>query len=295
MQKVLIIVGPTAAGKSILAIKIAKKYNGEVISADSRQVYKGLDIGTGKITKKEMRGIPHHLLDVADPKKVFNAADYKKLADESIKDILQNRKLPIIVGGTGFYIDAVTGRTNFPEVPPNKNLRKKLERKSVEELYNILKKKDPRRAKNIDSKNKVRLVRALEIIEHLGYVPELTLVVSAPYKFIFIGIKLDQKKLNENIDTRLKERIPDMLKEARRLHREGLTYKRMEQLGLEYRYLARFLQNKISREEFESQLFSEIKKYSKRQMAWFKRNKKITWFDSQNAKEIIENLTKTLN
>src|SRR3989344_2626769 len=135
--KILVIIGPTATGKSELAVKLAKKYNGEVISADSRQVYKGLDIGTGKITKKEMRGIRHHMLDIVSPKKVFNVADWKKETEKIISDIVLQGKLPVICGGTGFYIQSIVDGLVLPEVPPNKILRKKLERKGSRELLNI--------------------------------------------------------------------------------------------------------------------------------------------------------------
>jgi tRNA dimethylallyltransferase len=275
--KVLVIVGPTASGKSDLAVELALRFNGEVISADSRQIYKGLDIGSGKITKKEMCGIPHHLLDVADPKKRFNVSEYKTLGEKALKQIVENKKLPIIVGGTGFYIDAITGRANLPEVPPNKNLREKLEKKTVGELFKILEKKDPQRAKNIDTKNKVRLIRALEIVDALGKVPKRKPAPS-PYSFIFIGLQPDKNTLEQKIYHRLLERLPGMIREAKKLHKDGITYKRMEELGLEYRYLARFLQNKITKEKMVKELFKEIKHYSKRQYTWFKRNKKISWF-----------------
>src|ERR1035437_2741649 len=158
-EKVIVILGQTATGKSNLAVKIAKKVNGEIISADSRQVYKGLDIGTGKITQKEMKGIPHHLLDVANPKKQFSIALYKKLAEAKIEEIIASGKTPIICGGTGFYIDAITKGVIFPEVPPNFKLRKNLLRNDATALFRKLQKLDPERAKNIDSKNKVRLIR----------------------------------------------------------------------------------------------------------------------------------------
>ncbi len=244
--KILIVVGPTASGKSDLAVKLAKKLKGEVISADSRQVYKGLDVGTGKITKKEMLHIPHHLLDVADPKKQFSVSGYKKLAEIKIKEIIKRQKFPIIVGGTGFYIDAITGRTNLPEVPPNPEMRKKLEKKSTEELFKLLEEKDPARAKTIDKHNRVRLVRALEIVATLGKVPKIK-SSKYPYKLIWIGLRPEQTELEEKIFARLKKTIPTMIKEAKNLHKNGLTFKRMEELGLEYRYLARLLQKKITR------------------------------------------------
>src|ERR1017187_7529175 len=139
-QKILVILGPTASGKSDLAVLLAKKFNGEIVSADSRQVYRGMNEGTGKITKKEMRGIRHHLLDVADPSKRFSAEDYRLLARASIDDITSRGKLPIICGGTGFYIDAILNENPFPNVPPNENLRKKLSKKSPVDLLLILKK-----------------------------------------------------------------------------------------------------------------------------------------------------------
>jgi tRNA dimethylallyltransferase len=278
-QKVLIIVGPTASGKSDLAVRLAKKLNGEIISADSRQVYKGLDVGTGKITKKEMLGIPHYLLDVADPMKQFSVVEYKNLASKALKEIVAKNKLPIIVGGTGFYIKAIACDVLFPAVPPNARLREKLSKLSAEELFKMLTLKDRNRAQNIDPKNKVRLIRALEIVDALGKVPEIQ-KQNSNYEFIYIGLKPDQKVLEEKILTRLKLRMPKMIKEAETLHKKGLSWQRMEELGLEYRYLARLLQKKLAKEQFEKELFSEIKKYSKRQMTWFKANKEITWFET---------------
>lgn len=287
-NKILIIVGPTASGKSSLAIKLAKKLNGEIISADSRQVYKGLNIGTGKVTKKEMAGISHHLLDVADQKKIFNVSDFKKLAEEKIEEILKNNKLPIVVGGTGFYVDALTGLRSFPEVPVNTKLRKHLEKKSKEELYKLLLKKDSRRAKEIDKNNKVRIIRALEIIEALGKVPKIK-PVKPKYKFIYIGLKLPKEELDLKILKRLMSRLNNgMVDEAMKLHKKGLSFKRMEQLGLEYRYLAKYLKKEISKKELVDLLYKEIKQYARRQNQWFKTNKNIKWFKPEEFKEILK-------
>lgn len=275
--RILIIVGPTASGKSDLAVKLAKKFKGEVVSADSRQVYRGLNIGTGKITKEEMCGVPHHLLDVADPKKQFTAAEYKTLAEKELNAVLARGKLPIVVGGTGFYIDTLTGQVSLPEVPPNASLRAKLEKKSAAELFAMLKKKDLMRAASIDRHNKVRLIRALEIIEALGKVPKIR-NKKPKYKYIWIGIKPDKEMLEERILKRLGMRIPGMVREAKQLHTDGLSYKRMEELGLEYRYLARLLQKNITQKQFVDELYKEIKRYAKRQDTWFKRNKEIKWF-----------------
>lgn len=286
-QKVLVIVGPTASGKSALAVRLAKKFKGEIISADSRQVYRGLDAGTGKVTKREMQGVPHHLLDVADPRKYFSVAEYKKLALLSLRYIETKKKLPIICGGTGFYIDTLIGKINLPEVPPNKALRKKLEKISAEKLYKMLIQKDPRRAKEIDSNNKVRIIRALEIIEKLGKVPPLLASRrGVGGEVLWIGIKPNKEDLEKRIYQRLLARLDGMIKEAKKLKANKLSYTRMESLGLEYRFLARLLQKKITKQEFIEQLFSAIKDYSKRQMTWFRRNPKIKWFAPNEYKQI---------
>jgi tRNA dimethylallyltransferase len=258
---------------------------GEVISADSRQVYKGLDLGTGKIMKKEMRGIPHYLLDVVNAKNRFSVAEYKKLADKKIKEIIARGKIPIICGGTGFYIDAVVNGIIFPEVPQNEKLRKVLDKKGASELFKMLQKLDKNRAKDIDSKNKVRLIRAIEITRALGKVPKLT-EATPPYEFIKIGLYLPADVLKKKINRRLLARIKNgMLKEIQDLHEKGLSWKRMEEMGLEYRYVALYLQKKITKEEMLRKLNSEIYKYAKRQMTWFKRDKKIKWFTPNEIKE----------
>jgi len=274
--KVIAIVGPTASGKSALGVFLAQKIGGEVISADSRQVYKGLDIATGKISKKEMAGVPHHLLDVASPKKVFSADDFLKKAQQAISMIYHTGHTPIVVGGTGFYIDTLTGRFVLPEVPPNPKLRAQLEKKSVEQLFTMLEKKDPARAKTIDKHNPVRLIRALEIAAKLGKSPTPT--TKSPYEVLWLGITFPISVLEKRIYKRLRDRIAQgMVTEAKRLHAKGLSYKRMETLGLEYRSLARHLTGKISREEMETELQQAIKNYAKRQMTWFKKNKEINW------------------
>ena len=294
--KVVVILGQTATGKSDLAVKIARKFNGEVVSADSRQVYTGLDIGTGKITKAEMKNTPHHLLDVVNPKKKFTVAEYKKLADKKIHEIIARGKLPILCGGTGFYIDAVVKGVVFPEVPPNIKLRKTLEKKEALELFKILKKLDPARAKDIFKKNeqhnKVRIIRAIEIAKALGKVPKIT-EATPPYEFIKIGLQLPEKKLKEKIKNRLGKRIKSgMLLEAKKLHTQGLSWKRMEELGLEYKFMALHLQNKLSKQEMLEKLNSEIYKYAKRQMTWFKRDSEIKWFPPTEYKKILVTLKK---
>ena len=283
---IIVVLGPTSSGKSALAIKIAKKIGGEVISADSRQVYKGMDIGTGKITRREMKGVCHYLLDVVSPKKIFTVAKYKSLGSKAIQKILSRGKIPIICGGTGLYIRALVDQPHIPEVPPNKRLRARLVKKSVNELFEMLKNKDPRRAATIDSKNPRRLIRALEIIEAVGRVPELK--YSPLINVVFIGINIEPKKLKNLIRARLKKRIgAGMIKEIEKLHNSGISWSRLYDLGLEYRYGALYLQNKITKKEFENQLLKESLKYAKRQMTWFKKDKRIHWIKSEKEAFVL--------
>jgi len=273
---IIAVVGATATGKSDFAVQLAKKLDGEVISADSRQVYKGLNLGTGKITKKEMRGIPHHLLDVVDPSKKFNVEEYKNLAQEAIADISSRGKMPIICGGTGFYIDAIVKNISYPDVPHDKVLQKKLDTKTVEQVFSLLKKLDGKFAlslNNSEKNNKQRLVRFVEIATALGKVPKVKIDKSL-YDVSFIGLSFDKDEMEKRIHNRLLKRIKmGMIDEVKNLHKNGLSWKRMEELGLEYRYISRYLRGMISKEEMLEQLEKEIVQYSKRQMVWFKRNK----------------------
>jgi len=267
----IVIAGPTATGKTAYAIDLAKKLNGEVISADSRQVYKGINLLSGKVTKKEMAGIPHHLIDAVDPKCSFTVAQYKKLADKAIKDIIARGKVPIMCGGTGFYIDAVIYDTQLPEVPPNTKLRKELSTKTADQLFTILKKLDSARAKTIDGNNPVRLVRAIEIAKALGKVPKLS-KPKLVYNVQWVYLDFPDDVLKKRIHTRLIERITQgMVREGKKLHESGVSWKRMETLGLECRSVARHLQNKITKTELISELDNDIWQYVKRQRTWFKR------------------------
>ena len=288
-KRIIIILGPTASGKSDMAVRLAKKFKGEVVSADSRQVYIGLDIGSGKITEKEMKGIPHYLLSVASPKRKFSVAEYKRRAEKAIDDIFKRGKVPIICGGTGFYIQSIVDNMTFPEVLPDEKLRAKLTKKTTDELFEILKKKDSRRAKDIDSKNPHRLIRAIEIATHLGFVPTLIRQRGrlTDYEVLQIGIKTDDEKLKKRIYTRIIARLRiGMVAEVKRLHERGLSWKRMEGLGLEYRFLSRYLRGKIDKDEMIEQLNTAIRQFSKRQKTWFKRDKRIKWFSLDEAKKV---------
>ncbi len=280
--KIIVILGPTSSGKSDLAVKLAQKFNGEVISADSRQVYKGLNIGTGKITKKEMKGVKHHLLDIANPRKKFTVSDFVKATNSTVVKIVARGKIPILCGGTAFYIDALLGDRQIPEVPINEKLRAKLERKSVEELFAILSDLDPERAKSIDRQNPRRLVRAIEICKALGSVPKQIASSQSDFRNKFeilkIGTKIDEAELRNRINKRLEKRLKQgMIAEAKGLHARGLTYKRMRELGLEYGALADLLENKITKEEMVARLQKEIWHYAKRQMTWWKKDQEILW------------------
>lgn len=288
--KLIVICGQTATGKSDFAVQIAKEIGGEIISADSRQVYIGLDIGSGKITKKEMRGVPHHLLDVISPKKVFSVSDFKLQAEKKIREIIDRGHVPIVCGGTGFYIDTLLGTINLPEVAENKTLRKTLGSKTKEQLLALLKKLDPVRAETIDQHNPVRLIRAIEIATTLGSVPVLQ--KKSPYDVLSIGLTLPDEILKEKIRMRLFARIGKykMLDEARKLHEKGLSWKRMRELGLEYRFMADHLTGKLSKEEMLTQLETAIWHYAKRQKTWFKKNTDIVWIDPRKKSDVKKSL-----
>ena len=286
--KILVIVGPTASGKSDLAVLLAEKYHGEVVSADSRQVYSGLDIGTGKITTEEMRGIPHHLLSVVAPDVVFSVSEYRTMAETAIVDIVARGKLPIICGGTGFYIQALVDGLVLPDVPPNPALRESLLPFGASALFEKLLILDPDFASIVDKQNPHRLIRAIEIATTLGRVPAL--LSKSPYDPCFIGITTDLYTLRDRIHERLLLRIDaGMVKETEALHESGaVTFERMEALGLEYRYLARYLEEKLTKDEMLKELEGEIMQYAKRQLTWFKRDDRIHWFEKDDIANILE-------
>jgi len=292
-KRIIVIVGPTASGKSDLAVKLAKLFNGEVISADSRQVYKGLDIGSGKITASEMKNIKHHLLDVASPQKIFTAANFQKLSQKALKEIWQKNKLPIICGGTGLYVNSLIFDYSIPKVKPQSGLREKLEYQTTADLFAELKKLDPQRAETIDRKNRRRLIRALEIILTTGQpVPPLKKkTIVPPENILWLGLSPQSEELKNKIEKRLEHRLQHgLIEEVRRLHDQGLTWQRLEDFGLEYRWLAYFLQGRISLNEMRGKLFMEIWHYAKRQMTWFKKNKEIRWLENPAQAEILTKL-----
>ncbi len=290
-NKIIVILGPTSSGKSDVAIKLARKFNGEIISADSRQIYKGMDLGTGKVSKAQQRLARHQILDIISPNTEYNVSKFKKDAIYAINCVLQKGELPIICGGTGFWIKSIVDDIDFPEVKPDKDLRKKLEKETAEKLFSLLKKLDPERAKNIDAKNKIRIIRAIEICKTIGKVPKKTTpnIQNTKYDFLQIGIDIPKEKLHKKIKTRLEKRFKQgMLREIEKLHKNGVSWKRLESFGLEYRWIARYLQDNISRKEMEENLYNNTKNYAKRQMTWFKKDKRIIWL--KNYKEIEKNV-----
>ncbi len=285
----IIIVGPTASGKTSLSIALAKRCNGEVISADSRQVYRGLDLGSGKVTKEEMGNIPHHLLDIADPTDVYTAADFTRDAREAISTITARHHLPIIAGGTFFYIDSLLGRISLPEVPPNEVLRAELELLDTEALVQRLRQLDPRRAKTVDTANPRRLIRAIEIATTLGSVPEVTQTTDSPYRPLTLGITIDTETLHHNIHVRLIERLEaGMVDEVETLLQNGVTHERLEALGLEYRYVSRYLAGQLDYETMVQELETKIRQFAKRQYTWLKRDTSIIWVDKHDTAHINE-------
>lgn len=289
-QKILVIVGPTASGKSELGVELAKKFQGEIISADSRQVYRGMDIGTGKVqltasshkpTALSYKGIPHHLIDVADPNEDFNVSSFVTIAKEKIEEIGAHENLPIIVGGTGFWVNSLVFGYELPDVVPNKELRDELETHTVEELFEQLQKLDTSRAKHIDKHNKRRLIRALELVMTTGEpIPELK--SESQYDALWIGIKIEKDELDARIGKRLKQWLKDgLIEETKELHESGVSWPRLESLGMEYRSVARYLQGTTSEEEMRVEALHSIVQYAKRQMTWFKRNKNIHWITNE--------------
>lgn len=316
LKKLIAIVGPNASGKSDLAIDIAKEFNGEIVSADSRQVYRGMDLGTGKVPRDKPKiknqnqkiriknqkdyfynkGVKHYLLDIVSPRRRFTVAQYQKMARKTIDEIQKKNKLPIICGGTGFYIQSVIDNIAVPPIKPDWNLRKKLEKQSAQRLFSKLSKIDYARARTIDSNNKRRLIRAIEIaIKTKKPIPPLK-KSPLPYPVLMIGIKKEKKELSSLISKRLLKRLRQgMIKEVEKLKKSGVSWKRLEEFGLEYRYIAQYLQNKISYQEMIQTLQKEIGNFAKRQMTWFKKDKRINWIrNKKEAKKIINTFLKNL-
>ncbi len=302
---VLAIVGATASGKTWLGIEIAKNFNGEVVSADSMQIYKGLDIASAKPTKEEMQGIPHHLIDFLERDVSFSAADYVKLANEKIQDILRRGKLPIVVGGTGLYIDSLLENVKFSEVKSDENYRRELyniaETQGNDVLYRKLLDIDPAAAENIHMNNVVRVVRALEVFHVTGRkFSELkaeSKTQESPYNSLIIGLNCSDrnilyKRINQRVDEMLANGLVD---EARNIWIKGDMKTAANAIG--YKELIPFFEGISPLNECVDKIKQETRRYAKRQLTWFRRNDRIEWiiFDDFSQKhQIYQKAEKTM-
>lgn len=291
--KVIAIVGPTASGKTSLSIDIAKHVGGQVISADSRQVYRGLDIGTGKVTTEEMDGVPHHLLDVVDPSEVFTGANFLRQAGAAIDSIKERGHFPIIAGGTFFYVDLLRGKMAAAPVKPDEDFRASLEKYSDNELLELLETKDARRASTIEPHNRRRLVRALEIINTLGSVPEAT-PTDSPYEWLILGIDVDKETLREKFAARLTEWMDcGLLEEVERVRGEIHSSRFME-FGFEYTLVAEYLDKEITKDELYEKFIQKNWQYAKRQMTWLKRDEEVEWVNPKDRDGIMQRVDQFL-
>ena len=288
MIKVIFITGPTASGKSDFAIFLAKKINGEIINADSRQVYKYLDIGSGKINKKEEKEVRHYLLSTASPKRNYSLGKWLKDSEKAIQEILKKNKTPIFCGGTILYLKAIKEGWQIPEVKPNYKLRKELDKNTEKDLYKEIKKLDPQRAKNLDPKNKRRLIRALEIIYSLKKVPRL--IKKPKYKFLILAPKIEKEILFKKIRKRLLKRISGIIKEIKKLRKMGLSFERIINFGLEYKWFGRYVKGEINLKIAKEKCYLDILRFAKRQIRELKKIEDLFWF--KNKKEL---LTITIN
>lgn len=277
--KLIVILGPTACGKSGLGVALAQRYNGEVVSADSRQVYRGLDLGTGKVTAEEMAGVPHHLLDVAEPGEQYSVARFQQEAYAAIDHILARGRLPFLVGGTGLYVRAVAQGYVFHEAPPDPDLRSRLEALPIEELRSRL--TEAGVALDEDCfHNRPRLVRLLE--KHLnGEDPHAERELAPRYAVLTLGVSYPREEVCRRIDDRLIARLDQgMVEEVAALRSQGVSDAFLEGLGLEYRYILRHLTGAIPTEEqLIDELGRAIKRFAKRQVSWFKKDRDVHWLD----------------
>ena len=275
LPKMIVIEGTNASGKSSLGVKLAARFGGEIISADSRQVFRRLDLGSGKITPEEMEGVPHHLLDIRNPGEFFSMADFQRLAYEAIDGILARGRLPFLVGGTGLYVDAVADGYVLSDMAPDPVLREHLESFATPTLYAMLLEKEPQT--DIDPRNRHRVMRALE---KLAAGDDQAARKEPRFEVLKFGVTWDRETLKRRIDERLERRLNEgMRAEVERLLDRGVSREFLLKLGLEYRYLTLWITGEMSEEEMRETLSREIKRFAKRQMTWFRRDPRIIWLD----------------
>lgn len=294
MEKLIVIEGTNASGKSGLGVRLAEKYGGEIVSADSRQVFRGLDLGSGKITPEEMRGVPHHLIDVAEPNEFFSMHDFQRLAYRAIDSICARGKTPFLVGGTGLYVESVTEGYMMNDLKPDLEYRAYLETFETPELYQMLIQLRP--GIEIDPKNRNRVMRRLEKI-HDG--DEESVPNQPRYDCLKLGVSWKPEVLRARIDERLEHRLSDgMIEEVQRLMDEGATVEFLKKLGLEYRYITQYLIGEIpDRQEMIDALATAIKQFAKRQRIWFRRDPAIHWLnmEAQPFEQACEMIDQFLN
>lgn len=278
MNKLLVIAGTNASGKSGLGIELAKKYDAEIVSADSRQVFVGLDLGSGKVTPEETKGVPHHLIDVAKPNDFFSLTDFQDLAYKSIDDIHSRGKKAFLVGGTGLYVNSIVDGYNIKKEMVDEKLRNEVAAKSINELIDILHEKNPAILETIDLKNKRRLERAVErAIQGITEAPKNT----PHYETLVLGVTWPREVLYERIRERLDRRLDEgMLDEVKNLRANGATDEFLYSLGLEYRFILMYLRGEFKNfDAFYNKLFMEIRHLAKEQMTWFRKRTDIHWID----------------
>lgn len=302
---VLAVVGPTASGKTWLGVELAKIYGGEVISADSIQIYKGLDIASAKPTREEMQGIPHHLIDFLGRDKPFSVSEYVNLANEKIQDILSRGKLPIVVGGTGLYVDSLLDNIKFTEIECSPDYRAELEKTARTQgngvLYEELMKKDPEACESIHINNTVRILRALEVINATGRkfseIKAEGRSHESPYDSLILGLDFaDRSILYDRINRRVDDMVErGLVQEAYEVWREGGLKTASKAIG--YKELIPYFSGETSLEECIANIKQQTRHYAKRQLTWFRKNKRIRWIIAENfsqKNEISEKSQKTI-
>jgi tRNA dimethylallyltransferase len=301
LPKLVVIVGPTASGKTSWSLELAEKYNGEIISADSRQIYKKMSIGTAKVEgawKKDIYvvdGVNHYMLDFLDPGKSFTAAQFRDQAVKHIKRSIKSDKLPFLVGGTGLYVQTLIDNYDIPRVPPNKKLRSSLEAKDAKDLVDLLKQLDPKIVETIDKKNKRRLVRALEVCIFTGLpFSEQRLKNDPIFDVLVIGVDVPRELLYDRIEHRVDDMIDNGLeKEIRGLRRQKYSWDMPSMLGIGYRQFRDYLDGDEPIEAAIKKLKRDTKRFARRQLTWFRRDKRIKWVSTcKDADKLIREFLK---
>lgn len=297
-ENLLIILGPTGIGKTSLSIEIAKKFNGEIIGADSMQIYKGFDIGTGKVTEEEMEEIPHHLIDFLEPKAKFSVEDFRNLAKEKITDINSRGKLPIMVGGTGLYINSIVYDFSMQKIEKDDEYRKYLDdyidENGLESLYEKMVSLDPKLEDNIHPNNRHRIIRAMEILNS-GEKKETENFrrENDDYNLFMIGLNTDREVLYDRINRRVDMMMEEgFLEEVKRLYEKGIDENFQSMKAIGYREMLMYLKGEVELSYAIEKMKQFSRNYAKRQLTWFRRDERIIWFDplNEDRKEIFEEI-----